>query len=192
MTVRKNSAPGLDKVYKPRKLDKRQKKFKEVYLEHGDGVRAYTEAGYPTKDKLGKPVKFLHQRVYSVLNTSSMQHALAIHRTRAIERQQAHEQFSVDWIQRKHYNYADLCEAKGDMGNATRNVEDIGKTVGAYGDGNIHLTVERQFSEQERLEAQRIGELLLLSADAPAMMESEEAVDVEGHEGSPNSLATDD
>lgn len=62
----------------------------------------------------------------------------------------------------EHQRLAKLAEDKGDLPTATRNIELLGKTIGAYTE-NIHTTTERQkeLTEAEEEEARRLANIRL-------------------------------
>ena len=73
---------------------------------------------------------------------------------------------TVEYIQSEHERLAALAESKGDLVTATRNKEDLGRTIGVYTENINTGDLERlkQLSEQQALEAKRLATIRLREA----------------------------
>ena len=153
------------KPSKDRALTSRQKAFVASYAKDGNASTAYAAAGYILP---GKPVskRVIQQRAYAVLHCQGVARAIDALRQAAIDRQEAARVFAVDYIVEEHRRLQLLAESKGDLAVATRNLELIGRTRGAYSDSvQVDVARAREFSESERVEAARLSRLLLLGYD---------------------------
>lgn len=159
------------KTRKPRRLNQKQQLFLKVYLKTANPIVAYKQAGY--KDNGGKqPDKWLRHKASHALNSPSIKAALAkidkAKADQAVER----DACTIDYIRSEHMRLATLAEAKHDLGVATRNLELLGRTVGAYVDGGpVDPKAHRAFTEKQRKEAKLITAVLIekrleITADA--------------------------
>jgi len=141
------------------KYTPQQKKFAEYYFRHGIALKAYEQAGYKVKLENGENVPYLKQKAHQIVKSKGVQNALKV----LEDNQQAKDQYTIDFIRSEHLRYMELCEANGDMANATRNLEALGKTTGAYKDTlQIDSGKQKQLDELEYAEAKRISNMLLL------------------------------
>ena len=82
------------------------------------------------------------------------------HRIQAISEQEW--KISIENQQAEHRRLAKLAEDKGDLTTATRNIELIGKTIGAYQDVHKDATVQQvELDESKRAAARRIASITL-------------------------------
>lgn len=163
--------PGLNQDGSLKKLTPKQKAFVENYRETGSALTAYKAAGYRW-ERDGKPMKYLQQRAYQVLRAGSVSMALTGLVERQVRETEARKQWAIEHIVEKHMFLMDLALSKGDLTVATRNLELIGKTRGAYIEGvAINITHEREFSDREQRDARRLGALLLLDDDEQGVIE---------------------
>ena len=154
-----------------KKLTQQQKLFVREFRKDGDRIRAYREAGYRGATKDGKPSKYISQYSYHILNLPQVQDELDRLDSEDHARQQARDTYTLDWLRERHLDLLQASLAKGDMASATRNLEGIGRTMGAYKEG-LQINTERikEFSDKERREIKRITAILLDSK--PARLEN--------------------
>jgi len=122
-------------------------------------VAAYMAAGYSGHQ---------NEKSQYIAATKTLMHPLVkaeIERLTALREQTdaAQAAWDIDRIRAEHWRLAALAEARGDLATATRNIEGLARTVGAYRDG-IDISSERskQLTAQEAAEAERLARLLLL------------------------------
>lgn len=144
-----------------RPLNERQIKFVEVYAETGNAVTAYKEAGYLWQ-RDGQPQSWLTAKAGELALRPNVHAAIERIKTERTRQNDAQTLFTIDFIRAKHVELFKECRQVGDMTNATRNLEALGRTVGAYSDNLIiDAGKVREFSEREQLEAQRLARLML-------------------------------
>lgn len=78
------------------------------------------------------------------------------------QRIEAQSLWKIEFVRSEHLRLMREAEGKGDLAVATRNLELIGKTIGAYTEtGRVDLAKVREFSDRERVEIQRITRILI-------------------------------
>jgi len=78
------------------------------------------------------------------------------------ERRAIHDQCTIEVVRKKHWELYELSLAKGDYSNATANIVALGKSCGAYTEGNrIDVRVLTDYTEAQRIEAKKITALLV-------------------------------
>ena len=111
----------------------------------------------------------MSQYVSIILSRPKIQREVERIRNELQAKRLAREEFSVDFIRDEHLRLAVKCEEKGDMTNATRNLEALGRSVGAYTDSasKLDITVKREYSEREKAEIERLADLSILESITP-------------------------
>lgn len=82
---------------------------------------------------------------------------------RITEQLQVENESAIEFGKREHLRLKLLCEQKGDMVNATRNLEGYMRSNGAYTD-NINTadtTEQRKLTEKEQEQARRVANIML-------------------------------
>lgn len=121
-----------------------------------NGCKAFGMAGYSTK---GKKWRINAQKV---LSKDYIKRAIA--EKLAVIRAKSED--AMKFIRKEHLRFAILCELKGDMVNATRNLEGFARTHAGYTD-NINTadtTKQRELSDKEKAEARRLAHIRLQEA----------------------------
>ena len=149
----------------PDRLTGREKLFAAAYARTGNRVTAYKEAGYKWHDEQAKN-KYVSQYVSIILRRPKVQREVERIRNELQAKRLAREEFSVDFVRDEHLRFAAKCEEKGDMTNATRNLEALGRSVGAYTDSasKLDITVKREFTEREKLEIDKLADIRILES----------------------------
>jgi hypothetical protein len=94
-------------------------------------------------------------------------------RLQLLKNTEAQRIVSVELIRDELRRVQLLAEEKGDLATATRNVELIGKTIGAFRDGlDLDLSTSRQYSPVEREHYRRVSAVLLAGGSVPAMLDA--------------------
>lgn len=162
----KQSKPRPSKYKKRDPLDlplsDKEIKFVEVYAKTGNRVTAYKEAGYLYVEGESS-AKLAPSYCGIILKRPKIQRALSVLKSEKKAKQAAIDGFTVDYVRDEHMRFAAKCEKAGDMTNATRNLEALGRSVGAYGDNasRVDITVKREFTARERAEVDRIADILV-------------------------------
>lgn len=147
------------------KLRPQQQRFLDSYLETGNAATAYRKAGY-VQDRKGVTQIWLQQRASQVLNRPSVQHALMLAKQETKQRNEV----TLDWISDQHIKLMDASLAVGDRQTATRNLELLGKMVGAYSEQlNITTDQRKEYTEREQAEMKRISTILLTQPQLPIL-----------------------
>ena len=96
---------------------------------------------------------------------------------------------NLEKIQQGHVDLMERCLAKNNVEVATRNWEDLGKTIGAYSDRvDVDVTVQFEWNEREAIEAHAISRIRLEQAGAAGLGVSGPVIEAEsrllevGHE----------
>jgi phage terminase small subunit len=154
---RKDNMQGCAKNPESQKLTERQQRFVLAYADCGVAAEAYRRAGY----NLVNPLQAT-SRACALVHKANIQAAINRLRNKRESEIAVQESITVEWLRAEHMRLAGVAEGVGDLTNATRNLEGIGRTLGAYSD---NLTVDtaaiRRFSESERGEADRLAQLLI-------------------------------
>lgn len=148
-----------------KRLNAREEAFITEYAKTGNRITAWQNAGYKgVKD--GKLKGWASEALQAILLRPHVATALAKLKSDLVAQRVDAERFTLEWLRHEHMRLAALAEASGDITNATRNLEAVGRTQGAYTD-NMSLDAGklRAYTEAERLEARRLAGLLL-AADA--------------------------
>ncbi len=152
--------------YTARPLSVKAEKFAEAFGRagsptYGNAQKSAIQAGYGKSSGRGVAPKLLRdQRVKDLLAKIAEQDA---HNLRA------QTDISIATVRAYHLALYDESRTKGDLATATRNIEDLGKMVGAYQDGAIiNLDLRREMSERERSELLKISEVVCMSVDTKA------------------------
>lgn len=148
-----------------RKLSHVQQAFLRAYLDNGgNAISAYQAAGYTPKGEQAH--EQLQRNASSVLHGQRVSQALFEHQRHQDELQRLRDDRAVEWIVLEHERLMAAAEADGDLAVATRNLELIGRTRGAYSDvQQVDVVARREYSEAEQAEARRLARLML--DDAP-------------------------
>jgi phage terminase small subunit len=82
---------------------------------------------------------------------------------------------TLSLVQKEHARLAALAEGQGDLTNATRNLEALGRTIGAYSDSvRVDIAKVREYTAQEQAEAKRLASIrlteLIALAPVPASL----------------------
>lgn len=143
------------------KLSTPRQTFIHEYLTNGaNAIAAYIAAGYADEDSL--PKDKMQRRACSVLQGKAVRNALFEHENHRAELDSLKHDRIMEWVRLEHLRLAEKCEAAGDYTNATRNLEGVGRMLGAYTDGvSVDVAAQRQYTEREALEAQRLARLML-------------------------------
>jgi len=143
------------------RLSVKAKAFLLEYFKSGNAVKAYQDAGYVTGKDEVEEVR-LRRRAYSVLKGRRVSDARLEHARHSEELEEARKQYQLDWIVSEHERLMKVAEIAGDLATATRNLELIGRTRGAYADVvQVDAGRRRDYTEAERIEARRIAGLLI-------------------------------
>lgn len=124
-----------------------------------NGCKAFRMAGYSTK---GKKWRINAQKV---LSKDYIKQAIA----KRMAEIRAKSEDAVIFLRTEHLRLATLCEQKGDMVNATRNLEGYGRTHGSYTDNlnTADTTKQAELTEQEKVEAKRLAGIRLKELGKP-------------------------
>jgi phage terminase small subunit len=134
----------------------------EVLHRTGNRTTAYKEAGY-NADK-GKTS--IAQRVSRILQSPAVKAELARLKRVDSETRLACDMWDLDRLRAEFVRLRDLAETAGDLSTATRAVEDIARTMGAFSDVlTLDTNKMRVYSEAEQAEARRLAALSLLSGE---------------------------
>lgn len=163
-----------DKTWK--RLAPKGQRFVEGYLDHGNALKAYEDAGYVKDQDNGDGLK--HRRnAYSVMRGIKVRQALVEHKEHRAVLDQAKKDYALDWIVSEHERLMEVAEEKGDLAVATQNLIAIGRTRGVYADTvRLDVAAQREYTETERLDAARLTRILLEDREA-------EVVEVEVEDG---------
>lgn len=150
-------ATGYDPARAP--LRPKEQTFVQVLYETGDKIKAAQAAclsglvnGQLTSTGRSAICRML-QRPRVVAALDRLRHS-----------QEAADRFTLDWLRAEHIRLAKEAEKAGDLTNCTRNLEAVGRTMGAYSDTlSIDTGRVKAYTELERLEARRLSRLLLES-----------------------------
>ena len=112
-----------------RKLTVKQEAFKEAMLKGETPINAARFAGYAGNNNT------LSQIAHKMVMNGKIIKAI---KDRRIELQ-AETGITVKYLQDEHQRLRMKAEDKGDLANATRNLELMGRTIAAYADKNINL-----------------------------------------------------
>ena len=140
-----------------RKLTQQQKNFIQEYRKHGIASKAYKDAGYVC-ERDGKEELWIRQNAYHVLHRPAVQEELR----RLEAKDAARDAYAIDYIREEHIRLMEKAEEKGDLTNATRNLEALGRTIGAYTDSvTVDVTAVREYTETERRELKKMAQYML-------------------------------
>ena len=135
-----------------------EERFCKAYTTPGtdawhNGARAAVAAGYSEKAQWSTGTRLLkRERVRARI--------AALEQNRA-DQLAAQANICVGLVQARHLYAMVKCEAAGDWSNWTRNLEALGRTVGAYDGVQVDGDRARTYTEAERREAKRLSGLLL-------------------------------
>ncbi len=153
-------------------MTEKQRRFVKVYLESDDPLKAYEEAGYVTEHSDGKPRTYLRMLAVNVLRGKAVAEALLSHTREIAEREEVERVMSRAHVKAEHIRLMKICEANGDLSNATRNLEDVGKMGAMYADVLVSDPVRQQeYTRIEQEEALRVTAFLLAQEDEPLVFE---------------------
>ncbi len=154
----------------PKALTAKQRIFVQARLKEDDPLSAYEEAGYITNHSDGKPRTYLRMLAGNVLRGQAVSRALLAHSREIAEREEVERVMSRAHVKAHHVRLMKICEANGDLSNATRNLEDIGKMGAMYADTLVIDPVRhQQYTEIEQEQARRIAAVLLAEDEDPAL-----------------------
>ena len=132
-------------------------------------VLAYTD---PASEAYHAPLKAMLAAGYTpataktmsgiVLRRPDVQLAIAKREHLAEQRKALQDQVTVELVRAAHVDLMDKAKARGDWSEARLNLEDLGKTVGAYKDSvTLEPAQVQALSEREHSEALRIAAIML-------------------------------
>lgn len=151
-------------------LTTKAKLYVAEYVQHGNTLKAYRNAGY-ARGKQEADLERHKAAAYQIRKGKHVRQALVEHADHRADLAQAKKDYALDWIVSEHERLMGLAEVKGDLAVATRNLELIGRTRGAYADVVVgDVVARREYSEAEEIEGRRLARLLL---DAPDEVEVE-------------------
>lgn len=108
--------------------------------------------------KAGYTHTYAHKRGWQMLAQEHIIAAMAEYKRKIYDKQS----ITAEYIQSEHLRLAKLAEEKGDIANATRNLENLGKTIAAYTDNvNQHIQEQESIEQAEQAEAKRIAAIRL-------------------------------
>lgn len=143
------------------KLTDKMQTFVTTFRREPDRVKAYLTAGYIT-DEHEYTQKQLYNKATQVLCGVRVKAELARLKANNLSEGDIQAEFTLDWVRRKHIEVYNLAVKKQDFATATRNVELIGKTFGAYNEANTITAIEiKQFAESDTLALQDLAALLI-------------------------------
>ncbi len=139
-----------------RPLTIKQKTYVEGILQGLSGVKACMAAGYKgSETTLANVATQNYRKLYIKAE---------IDRRRA--ELEAKTDYDTEYLRKEHRRYADLAEKKADYATATRNIELIGKTFGAYIDKSVNLDLDIGRRPPDMAEVRRKNKLLMDAIDA--------------------------
>ena len=144
------------------RLTSKAKLYVAEYVQHGNTLKAYRNAGY-TRGKKDADIERHKAAAYQIRKGKWVRQALVEHADHRADLAQAKKDYALDWIVFEHERLMKAAEVKGDLAVATRNLELIGRTRGVYADSvRIDVAARREYSEAEEVEMLRLSKLLLL------------------------------
>ena len=170
----------LEKQSQPDKLTEREKRFCATYARTGNRVTAYKEAGYKWEEG-GKSTKYMSQYISAILRRGKVRREIDRIQNELQERRLTRDEITADFIRDEHARLAKLAEEKGDLTNATRNLEAIGKMIGAYADqvSRMDINIRREWTPEELATINHIADALTLGV-APEPIIDAQVIELQG------------
>lgn len=142
----KDDWPDIDTAMRELKMTDRQRLFCVAYMADLNTAKAVRAAGYAESSKAIGPRLLTSPKIKRMLHWLRNKHA-------------AKAEITMDLIREKHLKIYDTAMAMGDLTNANRAVEGLGKTIGAYTDrvhfdGPPQITIVRKVAPNPAIEAE--------------------------------------
>lgn len=150
-------------------LSERMNAFVTLFRKDPDRIAAYVGARY-VEEGHEYTDKQLYNKATAVLRGVKVKAELERRKHDTVSTHDTNEDYTIDWVRRKHVELIRLSIKKQDYSTATANVAWIGKSCGAYNEGN-QITVEevKRFAESDKIQISHIAQLLIdkqLNTDA--------------------------
>lgn len=148
-----NTAPVLPK------LTERQERFVVAYVDadsetRGNKSKSAVAAGYSERSA--------PSLAWTLMKNSNVLARIDEFKRNAVSVRAQQTAITLALLRAEHLRLARVCESKEDYTNATRNWENLGRTIGAYTDSMVvDVGKVKEFADAERREAKRIAALLL-------------------------------
>lgn len=149
------------KPYRLRALSNAQQMYFKSYIVDSDAVKAYKAGGY-IKEGQVLTQRQLQNKAWHVLNSTSMQAALAVHVAKREAERAKEDAITIDAVRAKLVELELLARKQNNLAVAVKCVELQGKTCNAFTD-NLNVTSDqrREYTEAQQIEAKRLAGILL-------------------------------
>lgn len=149
------------------KVNSRMLRFVRAYTHAGNptylnGTNAAIAAGYGKNCAAGTACRLLaNPHLRSLIDARERSN---------VEREASLRAVSIEMVKSEHLRLMQVCEDAEDYPSATRNLECLGKTVGAY-DTTLHVdvTVKHEYDERLAIEASAVARIRLEDAGAAGL-----------------------
>ncbi len=144
-----------------RRLNDREEKFAQVYVETHNTITAYKQAGYKWGEG-GKAPGYLKSKVSMLVHRPTIAARIKELESKQLEDKAERAAFTLDMLRDKFTELGEENHENKNMSEARLNYEALGRTMGAFKD--VHLidaSKQREYSLEEEIEGRRLASLMV-------------------------------